>query len=41
MSRKVFLDTNILLSGIFFEGSESLILELSEIMLVTSDVVVN
>jgi len=33
MRYKVFLDTNILLSGIFFEGNESLILDLVEMAL--------
>lgn len=33
MRYKVFLDTNILLSGIFFEGNESKILDLIEMIL--------
>ena len=37
MRLKVFLDTNILLSGIFFEGNEAKILDLVEIELVTSE----
>lgn len=41
MKFKVFLDTNILLSGIFFEGNESKILDLVEIDFVTSEDVVN
>jgi putative PIN family toxin of toxin-antitoxin system len=41
MRYKVFLDTNILLSGIFFEGNESKILDLIEIDLVTSEDVVS
>lgn len=41
MRYKVFVDTNILLSGIFFEGNESRILELVEIDLVTSEDVVD
>lgn len=41
MKYKVFLDTNILLSGIFFEGNEAEILDLLEIEFVTSEDVVN
>jgi len=41
MRYKVFVDTNILLSGIFFEGNESKVLGLVEIDLVTSDDVVS
>jgi len=37
MKYKVFVDTNILLSGIFFEGNESRILDLVEIDLITSE----
>jgi predicted nucleic acid-binding protein len=37
MRYKVFVDTNILLSGIFFEGNESSILDLIELDLVTSE----
>lgn len=41
MRYKVFVDTNILLSGIFFEGNESLILDLLELDIVTSEDVVD
>lgn len=41
MRYKVFLDTNILLSGIYFGGNESKILDLAEIDLVTSEGVVD
>ena len=41
MRYKVFVDTNILLSGIFFEGNESRILELVELDLVTSEDVID
>ena len=41
MRYKVFVDTNILLSGIFFEGNESRILDLVEMDLVTSEDVVD
>jgi len=37
MRYRVFVDTNILLSGIFFEGNESRILDLVEIDLITSE----
>jgi predicted nucleic acid-binding protein len=37
MRYKVFVDTNVLLSGIFFEGNESRILDLVELDLVTSE----
>jgi len=37
MRYKVFVDTNILLSGIFFEGNESRIFDLVEIDLITSE----
>ena len=37
MRYKVFLDTNMLLSGIFFEGNESKIFDLVEIDLITSE----
>lgn len=40
MRYKVFVDTNILLSGIFFEGNESKVLDLVEIDLITSEDVV-
>jgi predicted nucleic acid-binding protein len=36
----VFLDTNLLISGIFFEGNESKILDMAEIDLITSEDVV-
>lgn len=41
MRYKVFLDANILLSGIFFEGNESMILDLVEIEFITSEDVVD
>jgi predicted nucleic acid-binding protein len=41
MKYKVFVDTNVLLSGIFFEGNESSILDLVELNLLTSEDVVN
>jgi predicted nucleic acid-binding protein len=37
MKYKVFVDTNILLSGIFFERNESSILDLIELDLITSE----
>ena len=37
MKYKVFVDTNILLSGIFFEGNESSILDFVELNLITSE----
>jgi predicted nucleic acid-binding protein len=37
MRYKVFVDTNILLSGIFFEGNESYILDMVELDLITSE----
>ncbi len=40
MRYKVFLDTNILISGIFFEGNESKILDLVELDLITCEDVV-
>jgi predicted nucleic acid-binding protein len=40
MKYKIFLDTNILLSGIFFEGNESSILDMVELDLITSEDVV-
>jgi len=40
MRYKVFLDTNILLSGIFFEGNESRILDFVEIEFITCEDVV-
>lgn len=41
MRYKIFLDTNILISGIFFEGSESKILNMPELYLITSEDVVD
>ncbi len=41
MIYRVFLDTNILLSGIFFDGNESKILDVVELNLVTSEDVVD
>ena len=41
MRYKVFVDTNILLSGIFFDGNESRILDLVELDLITSEDVVD
>ncbi|HCC69449.1 MAG TPA: hypothetical protein DEP99_06150 [Nitrospiraceae bacterium] len=41
MRYRVFLDTNVLLSGIFFEGNESRILDLVELDLATSEDAVN
>jgi len=41
MRFKVFVDTNILLSGIFFEGNESMILDLVELDFVTSEDVID
>lgn len=40
MKYKVFVDTNILISGIFFEGNESSILDMVELDLTTSEDVV-
>ena len=37
MKYNVFVDTNILLSGIFFEGNESNILDMVELDLITSE----
>lgn len=41
MRYKIFPDTNILISGIFFEGSESKILNMPELDLITSEDVVD
>ncbi len=41
MRYKVFVDTNILLSGIFFEGNESMLLDMVELDIVTSEDVVD
>ncbi len=38
---RVFLDTNILISGIFFSGVESKLLSLSKIEFITSDIAVS
>ena len=38
---QIFVDTNILLSGIFFEGNESSVLDLVELNLMTSEDVVD
>jgi predicted nucleic acid-binding protein len=40
MRYRVFLDTNILISGIFFEGNESKVLDMVEIDLITCEDVV-
>ncbi len=40
MRYKIFLDTNILISGIFFEGNESILLDMTEIDLITCEDVV-
>lgn len=40
MRYKVFLDTNILISGIFFEGNESILLDMAEIDLITCEDVI-
>lgn len=37
MRYKAFVDTNILVSGIFFEGNESIILDMVELDLITSE----
>lgn len=37
MKYRVFVDTNILLSGIFFEGNEPMILDLMEVNLIASE----
>jgi len=41
MRYRIFLDTNILISGIFFEGNESKILDMVELDLITSEDVVD
>ena len=41
MRYRIFLDTNILISGIFFEGNESTILDMVELDLITSEDVVD
>ena len=40
MRYRIFLDTNILISGIFFEGNESKILDMPEVELITCEDVV-
>ncbi len=40
MRYRIFLDTNILISGIFFEGNESEILDMPEVELITCEDVV-
>ena len=40
MRYKIFLDTNILISGIFFEGNESILLDMTGIDLITCEDVV-
>jgi putative PIN family toxin of toxin-antitoxin system len=40
MRYRVFLDTNVFISGIFFEGNEAKILDMTEIDLITSEDVV-
>ena len=40
MRKKIFVDTNVVISGTFFEGNESKLLSLEDIDLYTSDVVV-
>ena len=41
MRYRVFVDTNVLLSGIFLDGNESLILDVVELEIVTSEDVVD
>lgn len=38
MKPQIFLDTNVLISGIFFSGAESILLKLPNVTFVTSDV---
>ena len=40
MRKKIFVDTNVVISGTFFEGNESKLLSLEDVDLYTSDVVV-
>ena len=40
MRYRVFLDTNILISGIFFEGNESILLDMTGIDLITCEDVI-
>jgi predicted nucleic acid-binding protein len=37
MRYRIFLDTNILISGIFFEGNETNLLDMTEIDLITCE----
>ena len=39
MRKKVFVDTNVIISGIFFYGNEAKLLSLVDIDLITSDTV--
>ena len=39
LRKKIFVDTNIIISGIFFTGNEAKLISLEEIDLYTSDVV--
>ena len=41
MKKKLFVDTNIILSGIFFPGNESKLLSLMDIELYTSDLAID
>lgn len=41
MRYSIFIDTNVLISGIFFEGNESMILDMIELDLITSEDVVD
>ena len=40
LRKKIFVDTNVVISGTFFEGNESKLLSLEDVVLHTSDVVV-
>jgi len=40
LRKKIFVDTNIIISGIFFSGNEAKLISLEEIDLYTSDVVI-
>jgi len=40
LRKKIFLDTNVIISGTFFEGNESKLMSIEDIDLYTSDVVV-
>ena len=40
MRKKIFVDTNIIISGIFFSGNEAKLISLEEMDLYTSDVVI-